>query len=259
MKKNICLLLSCVMMMGVFTGCGSDKKTSYKDNPDEQVTLVVALGTMEQKDERMVLDEINKRLETLLPNTKIEFLHGDLTEKWSMLMATNKEIDLVHSGFSMDIESEVTKGNFLPLSEMVAEYAPELQKLREKYGNAYDNGTVNSDLYAVPNVQMYAKTGLELRIFDEAAAYMDLSAMKEEAWSNTKTTEKFWSLVSEGLDKAVAAGVDCNACISDTLYSMAQRGYSFIGGEESNICYDISGEGEIIDFYTTDEFNMCKK
>ena len=255
MKKIVCIVLSFIMIMGVLTGCGEkDSKASYKDDPDKEVTLVIAAGTTEMADSQKVIDAINKELETLLPNTKIEFLYGDLVEKWPMLMATNKEIDLAHSGFYTDLEAEVTKGNYLPLNDMVKEYAPELQKLQEKYWNAYDNATVNGDLYAVPNVQMYAKAGLALRIFSEAAPYMDINAMREEAWSNDKTTEKFWALFSEGLDKATAAGVDCKACISDTLYNMAKRGYVFIGGEDSNICYEASRDATIIDYYTTDEF-----
>lgn len=255
MKKRISLIFVLLMLAVLFTGCGNGgNETSYKDNTDEEVTLVMAIGASEQKDTKEVVAEINKRLEKLLPNTKIELMLDDLSSKWPLWMATEKSIDIAHSGYNTDLEDEVRKGSYLALDELVAEHAPGIQKLQEKYWNAYDNATINGKLYAIPNVQLYAKTGYYLNVWNEAAKHMDLQSMKNEAWSSDKTTEKFWSLFSEGLDKAAAAGVDCSECINLSLYNLAKRGYVFIGGEDSNICYEKAGENTIIDFYTTDEF-----
>lgn len=253
MKKWISMMLVLVMLAGVLTGCGTKSASGYEDT-DGDVTLVIALQGQDQKDADAVVAKINEKLETLLPNTKIELLTTTSFEsKWPLWMATGKAIDLAPAGDTV-LEDEVRKESFLPLDDLVADYAPTLQELSDTYWNLYDSGTINGTLYAVPNIQLYAKTGWFIDLWKEGAQYMDLAAMKAEANSSDKTTEGFWKLLSEGLDKAASAGVDCAGCINLSLYSLAQRGYTFIGGTDSNICYENSGDGTIIDYYTTNEF-----
>ncbi len=263
-KKLVSLGLAGLMLCSAFTGCGKDGTNGAdvaKDDPDKEVTLVVAMPDGKQKDADAVVEAINKELETLLPNTKIEMLFdGSMADKWSLWMSTKKKIDLAHSGYATVLEDEVRKESYLALDDYIEEYAPTLKELKETYWYNYDNATIDGKLYAVPNVQAYTKDGWFMTIWSEAAAHMDLQSMKEEAWSSAKTTEKFWQLFTEGMDKAKAAGVDCNECINLALYKIAKRGYTFVGGKDSNLCYDnTDGSGKILDFYTTEEFTtFCK-
>lgn len=258
MKRRItCLCLAVLMLCGALAGCGSKNKTTYTDDENEQVTLTMALPAAKQEDADKVLEEVNKRLETLLPNTKLELIYGDLEEKWPLWMATKKSIDIAHSGFATDLEEEVKKKSYLELDTLIDEYAPTIKKHQEIYWYAYDTGVIDGNLYAVPNTQIYTKeiVSFEMAVGDVSIAeYMDLEALVEEAYASDKTTEKFWQLVDEGIEKAVAAGVNLTGALGTSWYGAAKKGYNFIGGKNSNLCYDNGEDVQIIDFYTTDEF-----
>ncbi len=256
MKKLICALLATVMLCGLLTGCAGGGVASTEDDPNKQVTLTIALPLASQKDTELVVAEINKQLETLLPNTKIELLlTPNMAEMWPMWMSTKKTIDIAHSGYITKIEDEVRKDTYLELNELVDKYAPNIKALQEKYWYSYDNASVNGSLYAIPNIQYHVKETLLLRVDYAAQPYMDMDALIAESYASDKTTEKFYQLYTAGLEKAEAAGVNMKSMVDTVnLLALAKRGYNFIGGETSTICYDNSDTVTILDFTTTKEF-----
>lgn len=261
-KRLIGVVLAFVMLSSVLMGCGdsNSKTVSYKDDDKEEVTLILAMPSAKQADTDKVVAEVNKLLEKKLPNTKIELLlDANMADKWSLWMNTSKKIDLAHSGYCTDLENEVIAGNYLELDELIAAYAPTLAKLQEEYEITYDTGTVDGALYAVPNVQYYTKEGYFLQYMSDVDPYLDAEALRNEAWSSDKTTEKFWQILTAGLDAATKAGVNCSETVNLNIINIAKRGYHFIGGDDSNLCYDNSEDVKIIDFYTTEEFTtFCK-
>lgn len=259
MKKLISVLLLLTMVVGLFAGCGnSGGSATYKDDAGEDVTLVMALPWAEQKDATKVVEEVNKKLEKLLPNTTLEIMfESNMEEKWPLWMSTKKQIDIAHSGFVTDIENEVSKKSYLELDGLVEEYGENIKTWQEKYWMSFDSCKVEGKLYAIPNTQYYTKDTVELRIFNEAADIIDLKALTAEAWKSNKTSAKFWDILYSETLKAEKAGADCKSGCSLTLYEIAQRGYTFIGGENSNFCYDnTDNSGKIINFYETKEFEV---
>ncbi len=259
MKKVLSFLLILAMATTALTGCGSKEGGTGKDDPDQEVTLVIAIPAAEQKDTVKVVNEINKKLETLLPNTKVEFLmDASMAEKWPLWMSTQKPIDIAHSGYVAVLEEEVSKKSYKGLNDLVKEYGSNIQKLQKEYWYSYDNATIQGELYAIPNIQYHVNNSAALKIFKEVVPYIDMQALKDEAWSSDKTTANFWSILTAGLEKAEAAGVSCQSIASLTLLEIAKRGYNFVGGKNSGFCYDNSDSGQIIDFYATDEFKyLC--
>lgn len=260
-KKLVCLALALLMFGGLFAGCGGTQVAALEDDPNEEVTLTIALPLSKQKDTDLVVAEINKLLETLLPNTKIELLlSSNMAEQWPMWMSTRKTIDIAHSGYTSKIEDEVRKASYLELNELVDKYAPNIKTLQEKYWYSYDNASINGTLYAIPNIQYHVKETLILRVPYDTQPYMDMDALITESYSSDKTTEKFYEIYTEGLEKAEAAGAKVKSNV-DTLnmLAVAKRGYNFIGGEDSTICYDNSDNVKLIDFTTTDEFKTYIK
>ncbi len=261
MKQILSMLLAALLVCALFMGCDGDTgEINYEDDPAKQVTLTIALPNAMQKDTAKVQDEINKQLETLLPNTKVELMmDANMADKWALWMSITKEIDIAHSGFATNIEDEVRKESYLELDELVEQYAPNIQKLQEEYWYSYDMSSVNGTLYAIPNIQYLTKEATSFKIWTEAAAYVDLQALVDEAWSSDKTTKKFYEILTAGLEAAEKAGVDCSGCVSLTMYKIAQRGYNILGGEDSCFCYDNSDSGTILNFYETQEFkDFCE-
>ena len=160
MKKSIiCLLLAFMMVAGLLVGCG--KKTvdsSYKYDESQKVTLTMAIPKAKQADADKVLQEVNKKLEGLLPNTELEILwESDMTTKWTLWMAAKKKIDIAHSCYVTDLEEEVAKKSYIALDNLIDEYAPTLKEDQEKYWSSYNTGIVADELYAIPNVQYHIK------------------------------------------------------------------------------------------------------
>lgn len=263
MKRILSMIVALVLLCSMLSGCGSQEGeqggSASGGNSDEEVTLVIAIPFSEQKDTVKVVDEINKKLETLLPNTKIELmLDANMAEKWPLWMSTQKSIDIAHSGYVTVLEEEVAKKSYMSLDDLVEEYAPNIKELETKYWYSYDNAKVQGQLYAIPNIQYHVNNSAALKIKKEIVPYTDMQALKDEAWSSDKTTEEFWNILTAGIENAEANGVDCQSIASLTLLSVAQRGYNFVSGDNAGFCYDNSDNGEIIDFYTTPEFEyLC--
>lgn len=258
MKKIVSLFLAALLVLGVLAGCnGSSANSNYTDDESKTVTLKIAFPNAKQRDTDKVVAAINEKLKDYLPNTEIELMmEPDMETKWSLWMSTKKTMDLAHSGFINNLEDEVRKDSFCALNDLIDEYAPTLKELKEKYWYSYDCATVGGELYAVPNTQAYTKDALAIDIWKEGKPYFDTKAIYTEAITNDKTTEKFWQLLDDGIQKALTAGVDCTELFTKDVYIIAQKGYNFVGGAGSNLCYDNSDDAKIIDFYTTDEFKI---
>ena len=256
LKKMICLLLALVMTISLLTACGGGKGgTSQKDDESEKVTLSMVIPKAKQADADNVLKEVNKILEEKLPNTELEiFWESDLGTKWPLWMAARRKIDIAHSGYATDLEEEVTKRSYLALDDLIEEYAPTLKEHKEKYWSSYNTGIVNGSLYAIPNVQYHIKD-VKVICLEEIYPYTDVKALKSVAWSTETTTEEFWKIIDEALDKAADAGEKIKGKVGLPWYNVAKKGYVFIGGDDSNLCYNINDKNcKIIDFYTTDAF-----
>lgn len=262
MKKFISMLMAVAMLCALLAGCGESKKSDYTDDEGKDVTLVMAIPFMEQKDTSTVEKAINEKLEKLLPHTKLSLmLDYSMADKWSLWMSTQKAIDIAHSGYVTDLEEEVRNKTYLELNDLVDEYAPDIKELKSQYWYSYDNASINGTLYAIPNIQYYTKESLFLKLPNEFVKHIDMAALVKTSYANDKTTKEFYDILTAGLTKAAKAGVDCSKAINSLeLYGVAKRGYTFIGGDGSNLCYDVTAnECKIIDFYTTEAFaTYCK-
>lgn len=257
LKKLLSVLLLLAMTSTLFCSCskGSSKKSEYSDDPNEAVKLVIAWPFAETKDAPKVQEAVNKKLETLLPNTELEFLlESKMGEKWTLWMAAQKPIDIAHSGFDTVLETEVVQGDYLELDDLVEEYGPNIQKMAKKYWNNYNNAKIGGKLYAIPNVQTYINNSCDLRIDEKYA-----KEISDITWKSDKTTKELYQKLTEIYDAKVAAGEDIFdsygvAFNTLQLYNLAKRGYTFIAGMD-NICFENSSDsGKILDFYQTQEF-----
>lgn len=92
LKRKLCGLMAlCMLGTTALTGCGGGCGVTGSvapDDPDKEVTLRWVIPWYEQTDYSMVMEEINKRLPELLPNTKLELvLDPSMGDKWSLWMA----------------------------------------------------------------------------------------------------------------------------------------------------------------------------
>jgi putative aldouronate transport system substrate-binding protein len=171
-------LLSCLIITIFVTGCNRNSL----GKGGKQVTLKWVLGGNDYKDSEKVFEEYNKKLSEKMPNMKIEFdviPYTDFAEKWKLMAASGEKVDLVWNGFVFpSYESEIKKGSFLPLDDLLNKYAPELYKEFPQW--VWDKAKCNGEIYSVPNYQSMISMPTGIRTSKELSdKYLDYGKANE--------------------------------------------------------------------------------
>lgn len=213
MKKGvkwIAAALAAMMLTGMLAGCNSQPA---QDTGEEQVTLKwLFLGPGQQKDSQKVWDKFNEELANYLPNTTVEFecvSSADYAEKWKLASASQEELDVVWHGWMLPYTSEVKKGSYLELDELVDTIAP---SLKEEIPEAImDKSRVDGKLYSIPCMQqmvsyvssldfpidLYEKYKDKINPEELAAFFSSKETMDKEAWDKI---EEYIKLLKDGGD-----------------------------------------------------------
>lgn len=152
MKKKIALLMACLLLMGSLAACGNTQTSGEGDVP----TLTWYMPGSRPADVDLVEEEINKIIEPEI-GAKLDFVYidsGAYDEKLNMMMASKTNFDLCFSGWTNNYDRGVSLEGFLKLNEYL-EAAPALKEAIPDY--AWESVNVgDGDIYAVPNLQIYA-------------------------------------------------------------------------------------------------------
>lgn len=267
-KKIISGLLATVLMLTLITGC-KNGISKANNNTSKPVTLKWVVPWGEQRDLKKVTVEVNKQLTKLLPNTKLDLICDSLPDKWPMWMASKVKFDIAWSGYMLDLESEIKKGSYLKLDDLIKNYAPDIKKEMIDYAADYKSGTYRGSLYAIPNQQPLLHTTSWISVPYSLAKYMDIDAILNAAHSSATTTEAVYQELDKYFEKVKAADLMDTDTISNTcdiqniFKAVATRGYDWIGVSKSGawMCYKVfnDGKAEIVNFNETPEFKLFIK
>lgn len=261
MKKILSLILCALMVVGVFAGCG-ETKPSYEDSGDE-VTLKMVVPFAAQSDLSLVEEQVNKLLAEKLPNTKLELICDDaMGDKWSLWIAGKTSFDIAHTGFAVDIANEISKKSFLPLNDLIDQYAPTIKKERDElYTELYWTGSSNNETYAIPSVQSYVDKTRAVCVTASALQYLDVEALKAATHGKPHISDEVYEIIDQWLRDTTAAGIHAEIYATYQWENCpAKIGYVFVGGLNSNICYDpFAEEFQMLDWHQTEEFKSYAK
>jgi putative aldouronate transport system substrate-binding protein len=205
----------------VLTGCSGDNspKETGKDNNTvqeeptdsaepvkeeaEPVTLKwVFLSPGDQKDAQEVWDAFNEKLQEYLPNTTVEFegiTSADYAEKWKLISASQENVDIVWHGWMVPYVTEVRKGSYMELDELMAEYAPSLSK--EIPENILDKSRVDGKLYSIPCLQQmvsYVSTlQFPIKIYEKYKDQINAEELAELFSSHQKMDQELWDEIEK--------------------------------------------------------------
>lgn len=151
MKKLLAFCMAFGMILGV-AGCKNNTVTTSTEFP----TLVWYLNCSNQPGADEVMAKVNETLKKEIgAELQIRFIDpGAYNEKMNMNMASRTEFDLCFTGYVNNYANAVKQGGLLPIKSIIEKEAPGLRNLIPEY--AWKSITVNDDVYAVPNVQLYA-------------------------------------------------------------------------------------------------------
>lgn len=249
-KRVIAAAAAGVMML---SGCGPQKA---ENSADEQVTLKwVFLGPGEQRDSQKVWDKFNEELANYLPNTTVDFeciSSTDYAEKWKLASASQEDLDIVWHGWMIPYASEVKKGSYLELDELIDEYAP---KIKEEIPEVImDKQRVDGKLYSIPCMQQMVSyvTSLDFPI-DLYEKYKDKINPEElSAFFSAKETmdKESWDKIEEYI-KLLKDGGDLPRGVFG-FQSHVEKGYEWISDP-----YKVKAKGDDytpINLYRTPEY-----
>lgn len=229
-KKMKVLLVICLMLSIIVTGCAGSKspkqteettKTNEGDSTGstdttkdaEPVTLKwIFMTPGEQKDSQEVWDKFNEELQKYLPGTTVEFegiTSTDYAEKWKLISASQENVDIVWHGWMVPYVTEVRKGSYMELDELVSKYAPSL--LNEIPENVLGKSRVDGKLYSIPNMQqmvsyvstlqfpikIYEKYKEQINVEELASLFSSHQKMDQELWDEI---EKYIVMFKDGGD-----------------------------------------------------------
>lgn len=178
--KSMSIFLVLVMSLSVlFVGCSKtedvtnetqvEKKeetkqeaTSAEETKEELVKLSWYYMTDPQKDQDVIEEEVNNITKEKI-NAEIDLKPidgGSYKDKMRTTIAAGEEFDICFTAhWSNDFYGNVAKGAFVPLNDLLTEYAPKTyESIPAEFWPAV---TINGNIYGVPNYQIVAtQTGL---------------------------------------------------------------------------------------------------
>ena len=209
--KRIIATIAATAMLLPCVGCGEPKDMT--DNADEQVTPKwIFVGPGEQRDSQKVWDKFNEMLPEYLPNTTVEFQcvsSSDYAEKWKLASASQENIDIVWHGWMIPYVSEVKKGSYMELDDLINKVAPSLwEEIPEAI---MDKQRVDGKLYSIPCMQqmvsyvssldfpidIYEKYKDKINIEELADFFASKETMDKESWDKI---EEYIKMIKDGGD-----------------------------------------------------------
>lgn len=150
LKKIISIISVAAILLTCFCGCGSK-------SDDKKVTLKwIIQGPGVLKDSEEVWAEFNKELENYMPGVKVDFEvipPAEYAEKWGYIASSGEKVDLAWVGYMQDYLSEVRKGAYYALDDLLE--TPTGKELKEEIPDwAFSLQKVGGKIYSVPCMQM---------------------------------------------------------------------------------------------------------
>lgn len=154
MSRIVSLVLALIMLCGM-----SSIAVAEEAKPLEHVTLEWYVAEDAKPDNQTVFDAINAYLEEKI-NTTINFHfinYSEYAQKVSTILMSGQEVDIVNANSALNYVEYVKKGAFLPMEELLPQYAPETyEMIPEGYWSAM---RVDDHIYGIPSYkdscQMY--------------------------------------------------------------------------------------------------------
>lgn len=241
MKKRsaMAFCMAAVMAMGAFAGVAPMKAEAAED----VVTLRIHCMAQEQPDQDMVMEALNEYTEEKIGiRAEWVFHGGSYADKIQTIIASGEEYDACFtSNWLNPYNTNVAKGAFLDISELLPEVAPELLEVIPDY--MWKAATINGGIYAIPNQQIVARQigALMPAEFVEGTgtdidSIKNLTDMGEYA---QKAFDQYGAKVG-GVNRTQAADYCGYEYVSDYLSAGAIR-------------MD-DGEAKVVNFYATDEW-----
>lgn len=260
LKRKSVIALATASVLAL-SGCGGGGSSVKTDNADEKVELKWILGGPGvQKDSDEVWQVFNEKLPEYLPNTTVSFeciSTSDFSEKWKLISASQEEVDIVWHGWMLPYVTEVKKGSYMELDDLISENAPEL--LKEIPENILAKQKVDGKLYSIPNMQQmvsYISTvDISTENYEKIKDKYDPAELEAFFASHETMDKECWDKIEE-IILAVKEKGDLQAGVTG-FSDFVEKGYEWISNPYKIKVGDPNAEA--INLYRTPEYETFIK
>jgi len=250
-RKSIVLLLVLVVSVPAVFATGTDEVSGDM----EDVTLQVRyIGPADQADQEMVFEAFNAELTDYLPGTQveIEIVSGaDYGDRWQLALAAGEQLDVAGRYWMQNLETEVARGAFLPLDDLLDEYGQDL--VSELPGWVLAKGATGGQIYEIPNYQIM--TALRYSAFAQAdlAETYGLREIAAQIEPKEFMDAEGWDLLTDYFVATQEDGM-LRAGPSTTLEWLNQKGFDWVGATGKAIAYEFNTRPvELVSLYGTEQ------
>ena len=228
-RKAIAILLSVTMMMGILSGCGSNTTTqteestntegSQSSNVQEETTEDGTTAGSETEgyygndisehkdlvmyvigDEPVAADAVqtalNEKLEEKL-NTSLTINYialSDYTQKYSLLLASGENIDLIYTSTWAFYNEEATKGAFVEITnDLLQQYMP--QTYAGEDSMAFEQAKIDGACYMIPKNSPYVNNAMPVLIRGDLKEKYNIGEI-----NSVEKLEEYFKAVAENED-----------------------------------------------------------
>lgn len=240
MRIKRILLISLALIVGVLSACGDKEKVSKEEKEaalknlnqtgmpivDEPITIEVfsgkAASTAKDWNDVPMLNEYEK-----MTNIKMNFNQvaiDGLAEKRNLALGSDDLPELFYGAYipNADLYKYGKQGTFIPLNDLIDEYAPNIKKYLDEYPEIEKGITFpDGNIYAIPRLR---DPESPTSLMDDKP-WINKEILDEVGMSNPETTEEFY----EYLKAAKELTVDGEDVIPFSSVSMS-RLYHLISG-----------------------------
>ncbi len=197
LRKSATLLICLVAVSALAFATGDAE--SGADSSEEVQLQWLATGPGVQRDFDEVMGIANEMLADYVPNTTFEMEivpPPDYRQRFDLMMAASEQLDIAWKGWMQGYAEEVNKGSYLPLDDLIDQYAPAIKE--EVPSWLLTAGRIDGELYIIPKFEVhYWQMGLHT---DNAKfeQYFDL-----EGWMETVAIDTPYNTVTPDLYDAM--------------------------------------------------------
>lgn len=260
-KKNLmALLLSGLMAVSfVATGCGSSSTSTSSASATGTAAASgsAASGKLDPIDISFFISDpgqaptadnkIYKKIKDELGVTcKFEYLVGDKNQKIGVMIAGGDYPDVVFVG-SDTVGKFTGAGALIPLEDLIAKNAPNLQKHFETVKNKVKD-TTDGHFYVMPDYGIYYND-YKVNTFEGASFWMQKAVLKDAGYPQVKTLDQYFKILEDY--KAKNPTIDGQPTIGFEVLSEGWRDFCLKNPPEHLIGHPNDG-GVVVD-PTTDK------
>jgi putative aldouronate transport system substrate-binding protein len=222
MRKILATLMALTLVLSLSTAALAQNATDYNGNDVSQhESLVMYVIGDEPTDSNAVEERLNELMEQKL-NTSIEFNYiplSDYEQKYSLLLASGTDIDIMYTSTWAFYTQEATKGAFAEITdENLQKFMPQTYTSEDKM--AFEQAKINGVCYMVPRNNAYVNNAVPVLIRGDLREKYGI-----EKVDSVDSLEAYFAAVAKnetGIFPYAAAGngVDLSINLFQSRYSM---------------------------------------